>query len=357
MPRQILRFFLFLFLASVSNSVATSYQLIDLGLLDYENSDFSCINNKGLICGSFNNGHSKNALVCNVKGSINYTNINFSTMPIINDKGVIFGSCQIEMGYSFWSHPQEVIFKWSQPLSYFTNLRIKNLGFPAALKNERVVVISANDDGYVLLMNEPLVEEYDNISFDYQIWLYVNGIFNKIEHPKLLVARKINNQAQILGAFFERTNDYYKIIPSIYDVATKKICTLDFPSLAYGIDINDKGQVVGIFKDPLKNCYYGFFRDYSNKEYITIENFQPIAVNNPGVIIGKFMEGSKKNKPAIWSRGALQDLNDLIPGLIDNKGHIWQSLDKLIDINDAGYIIGRGKYNGKRHGFLLSPMR
>jgi hypothetical protein len=347
-------FLLSCFTSTIASPI--TYQLVDLGLLCFEKSEASSINNKGQICGTLNDGRNNNIFICDPRGKFNYTSLSFSTLPIINSNGDVFGSYLTHAGYNVFQSPQETVFVWNKPFDYFTSFHIKNLAFPAPLLKDRAVVLDVNDSGQILVMNDSSFEEYDGMNFDYQVWIYVNGIYSKIEHPKLSIGYKLNNQSQVLGSFFERTADTCKVIPSIYDVMTKKVCVLDFPGNAYGMDINDKGQVVGIFKDSNKNVYQGFFRDYSASDFITIENFHPIAVNNTGIIVGKYIDGGRKNRPAIWINGTLFDLYEVVSGLMDDKGHIWQSLDRLININDEGYIIGRGKYNGKKHGFLLVPI-
>ncbi len=51
----------------------------------------------------------------------------------------------------------------------------------------------------------------------------------------------------------------------------------------------------------------------------------------------------------LWDGTTMQNLNDLIPS---NSGWVLISAE---DINDAGWIVGYGSYNGALRGFLLQP--
>ena len=108
------------------------------------------------------------------------------------------------------------------------------------------------------------------------------------------------------------------------------------------------------YYDSAKSKIQGFLTDNANSDILPIDNFCPIALNNNSVIVGRFQDGEKKNKPAIWDNGCLNDLMEVVD-LVDDMGNIWESLDALIDLNDEGYIIGNGTIHGQPHGFLLVP--
>jgi probable HAF family extracellular repeat protein len=75
-------------------------------------------------------------------------------------------------------------------------------------------------------------------------------------------------------------------------------------------------------------------------------------VNNNDVIVGTSgtTGGSAAAHAFVWTQAAgLQDLNNLID---PNSG--WQ-LTSANSINDAGQIVGTGIFNGRVHGFLLTP--
>ena len=98
-----------------------------------------------------------------------------------------------------------------------------------------------------------------------------------------------------------------------------------------------------------------FFGDPAS-DLVILNKLHPTACNNNGQIVGKFLHARKKDKPALWNNGVLLDLAN-ITDLTDDQGHTWESLDVLEDINDQGIIVGKGKYNGKVHGFLLMPLQ
>ncbi len=135
--------------------------------------------------------------------------------------------------------------------------------------------------------------------------------------------------------------------------------------------INDAGQIVGT-----SSIYGGFLRDKDRT--ITRLGFAPQKINNQGQILGYsslwdrgtitdlgisakdfnevgqvvgFSSPSGGSQRAfLWENGTKFDLNDL---LSENSG--WE-LTEARGINDRGYIIGSGIFNGQNRAFLLTPV-
>ncbi len=63
-------------------------------------------------------------------------------------------------------------------------------------------------------------------------------------------------------------------------------------------------------------------------------------------------EGLQKNA-FIYVDEKMYPLIDLVASASDNQ---WTSLTKATGINNAGQIVGEGIYNGKKRGFLLTPI-
>ena len=59
--------------------------------------------------------------------------------------------------------------------------------------------------------------------------------------------------------------------------------------------------------------------------------------------------GSGVSKAVVWQSGVPVDLNALIPA--NNQ---W-ILTQASSVNNMGCIVGTGLYQGKMHGFLLTP--
>ena len=75
-----------------------------------------------------------------------------------------------------------------------------------------------------------------------------------------------------------------------------------------------------------------------------------IAINNAGTVVGRVMKKEFQGVAFIWDKTrGLQDLNKFI----DPKAG-WK-LVRAEDINENGWIVGRGWFNGNKRAFLLTP--
>jgi hypothetical protein len=342
------------------------YQLIDLGLLNHQASEATSINKQGQICGTYRNYNKNYVYIWDPVQKINYTRIRTSVKPLINNHTEIFGSQWLLATDGFWEFDQESIFCWNNPLSYFTFLNITGLGFPkdasrtSPSDQERTVLWGANDHRQLIVMDTDSIKDLFQEApwgFKYRVWIYHNGTYKQINHAQFHVGLSINNQSQVLGCFCEDKdviNKNHRVMTSVYDIKDGTTRVLKFPGPSIGRDINDHGQVVGTFYNPLTNETQGFMGDPSSN-LLVFDCFSPYALNNQNQAIGKFLAGEKKDKPAIWDNGQLFDLMEVVD-LRDDQGHLWDSLNELIDINDENYIIGKGRYKGATHGFLLVPI-
>lgn len=343
------------------------YQLVDLGLLYYSTSEVTSLNNLGQVCGTSKWYNKNYVFFWDPMTKLNSTQIRTTSKPILNNQTEIFGSQWMIASDGFWEFDEESLFCWQNPSSFFTLFNIVNLYFPedakrtSAFERERSVLWDVNDQGQIVVMNHDSIKNlfsYDAPwSFKYRVWIYENDNYHQIRDPNFYVGIKINNHSQVLGYTFKGKDifdKYEKIMTSIYNIKDQTTHVLDFPSNTFGKDINDSGQVVGLYLNPLVNAMQGFLYEPLGS-VLTFENFSPVAINNHNCIIGKFLKGEKKDKPAIWENDQIYDLMELVD-LTDDHNQVWDSLDTLVDINDAGHIIGQGKYKGAVHGFLLRPL-
>ena len=198
----------------------------------------------------------------------------------------------------------------------------------------------------------------------YAVWIFENGSVTKISNDQFKAAFKINNNSQVLGCQFTEISEKVgsvtystkktEVKTAIYDLNDQSVRVLQFPSDSLGADINDKGQVAGVFYNQIEKTMQGFLGDPA-VDLIVIEELNPKALNNNGQIIGTFLHGEKKGKPAFWDNGVLLDIAD-ITDFVDDQGNTWESIDRIEEINDHGMIVGSGKYKGKVHGLLLKPL-
>lgn len=120
--------------------------------------------------------------------------------------------------------------------------------------------------------------------------------------------------------------------------------------------INNLSQVVGSSKtEDLITHAFIFDESLGTMDLGTLggEKSSASDINDLTQVVGYAESYSKvKDKRAfIWDKvKGMRDLNDLIP---NNSG--WKKLEEAKKINNKGYIIGQGIYQGQERGFLLIP--
>lgn len=121
-------------------------------------------------------------------------------------------------------------------------------------------------------------------------------------------------------------------------------------SLAFGE--NENGEIVGTSGSTARHSFPVIWK--SGKIFkLETAHLRPYGVaqsiNSSGVVVGYFI-GDFETHACEWRDGAMIDLNDEI-----SKSAGWDLL-KATRINNRGDIIGKGRFNGREVGFLLSPL-
>ncbi len=122
---------------------------------------------------------------------------------------------------------------------------------------------------------------------------------------------------------------------------------------SYATAVNDSGEVVG-HADTASGYDNAFLETGGVMQDLgTLDGGSSYAygINDSGVIVGySWSEDGNNPEAFVYSDGAMQDLNSLIPG-----GSGWQLLEAY-SINASGDITGIGLLNGRPAAFLLEPM-
>jgi probable HAF family extracellular repeat protein len=122
---------------------------------------------------------------------------------------------------------------------------------------------------------------------------------------------------------------------------------------AFGVMINDSGQVVGGM-DNTNDERQAFYWD-SSSGFKNLGNFggawaTAYAINASGLIVGEADDGVGRTRAFLYQDNTLLDLNTLI-----DPSSGW-SLEYAEDINNEGQIIGMGTFDGVSHAVLLNPV-
>lgn len=126
-------------------------------------------------------------------------------------------------------------------------------------------------------------------------------------------------------------------------------------------DINNAGQVCGRYRQTIDERRG---RGYLWQDGVAIDLGQlpgptqsiwPLGLNDAGAVVGtsSVIEPVSPRVPHafIWQAGTMVDLNRLIDG--DHDGWV---LNKAVDINNLGQIVGQGTRHGVARGFLATPV-
>jgi hypothetical protein len=122
-------------------------------------------------------------------------------------------------------------------------------------------------------------------------------------------------------------------------------------------NINDQGCAAGIFRNQSSEIWSFYFNPELGMQVVENVvgynwlNFSGLSGN--GVVVGYANpeQGPIGNRAMRWTpQGGLTDLNTLIA-----QGTGWE-LAEAYDINENGYIVGTGKFNGVYSNYMLKPV-
>ncbi|GET42619.1 DUF3466 family protein [Microseira wollei] len=385
----------FLGLATSQRADAISFSLTDLGTLGGNNIYARDINELGQVVGSSNtaNGGNRAFLWDNSSGMINldpprnyygYDDRSGSTYATaINDLGQVVGNRVNNYGEKpfFWDKSSGMI-ELSPPRAlygYAFATAINNLGqmlgnsytYFSGYGQNRAFVWEKGSD---MINLGTLGSGYYGFSYTYGkaindlgqvvgyssttdgqdrafLWEKNSGMINLgTLGGNYSIATAINNYGQVIGSS-NTANGQYRAF-----VWEKSSGMSDLGTLGGGYSIataiNNYGQVIG-GSTTADGQSRPFFWDKSsgmvNLGTLGGNSSSARAINNYGQVIGSSNTADGQFRPFFWEKSSgISDLNDLVsaPGWI---------LEGVVDINNAGQIVGNGSYNGQTRAFLLTP--
>jgi probable HAF family extracellular repeat protein len=119
-------------------------------------------------------------------------------------------------------------------------------------------------------------------------------------------------------------------------------------------DINNLSQVVGYSITAEDDTHPFIWQDGAMTDLTTLpgtDTGTAFAINDLGAAVGEtFLYDDFQFKATLWESGQMPvDLNDY---LVTDEDWL---LETAHDINNAGQIVGSGRYNGQPRAFLLTP--
>lgn len=323
-------FFSFLLVSFCSLQGADFYQIHQLAP-DAKASFATDINQNGQVCGTIKPGNKKSTqlFIWDAITGLKINAIEPLSSPVINNQAQV-GTTVLDKGW-FWKGFKGLVWDSVQDnvSVYFPNAVVRDIA----------------DDGSVLLMDKfaKISKENPNAKLS----LFQNGEYLTQPLEQLQQIDKLNQHSQVLGTIIQKDQNQMAC-PTLINLKTGISDNLIFDDNAYGYDVNDKGQVVGQFFDPVQKHWKGFCWDPVDGLTL-LEDFLPYAMNNMGQIIGL----DAQQNPAIWENGDIKNLNAISK---QAPGDLWQSLIRVTGINDRGQIIGWGLVGSDHQAFILNPM-
>ena len=333
MKRLIYVWFVCAMPVAAAASAAPMYRLTDLGTLGGPESRAYGINNSGQIVGIADINVTTSQACLYSGGTM--TDLGTFVGPnsfanAINDSGQVVG--RAGNGHAF----------------LYSNGTVTDLGSPGPSPSGRYGY-DVNNSGQIVGVDITS----SGLSGTFRAFLYSGGNMEFLPIAPDSQAYAINNSGQIVG--------YYSIGGRHHAFQYSDGMMTDLGTLggnnSYALDINDRGQIIG-YSDTSDGKSHAFLYTDGMMTDLSVlmgtDSGSAIGINNRGDVLGSSALG-----PFLYSDGTMYTLNTLV----DFPGPGWR-LYILEDINDSGWIVGRGIYDpdgvggirGVERAILLTPV-
>lgn len=338
------------------NLMSVHYVIKDLGTLSNESSLASGINKNNVIVGMTESKEKSNYLWDPNNGLMLLPYTSCYQSPYINNKNEVVGLYWHKTNHWFAANERskhifilgaDSSFQDVEPPSKWEKQLLADwMRDPTIWDKKEIGIIDFNDKGQILIGNSFAFHKMT----EFAIWDQGEFTFLNKTTP-LDVAYGVNNHGIILGCTSFSPDATPKVV--LYDPKNNTTQVIgEDKDYAYRAQ-NDEGQVILVQMLYELDEVKGFVWDISNG-LVELGNFIPLGLNNCGQMIGlQPTEDKKQLNPCLWNNGEIINLNEKLG--IGNSDSPWSKIEAITSINDNGYIIGQGLYNGKKHAFVLIP--
>ncbi|MCA9445972.1 MAG: hypothetical protein KC931_02565 [Candidatus Omnitrophica bacterium] len=317
-----------------------SYRIQELGSLGGNDVLPYALNNRGEVVGvsgtqiGGTNAHaffwSKEKGMVNIWNKFSgVTPTDFSRAMVINDQGWLV---------VFVNSPSDIVYRMDHGILPIEKPEGRSLN-----------IVDLNDDGMILGAHydahgacEPFIWSATD-GFDYfdgPGWTLRNPIALNDTGDVLIQAA--TQDGTVTCSFLWKRNDGWKRLPP-----------LDGFENCFAVDMNDKGQIVGVSSPStqapgiMRTGYVACLWEPDSVKTLG-EDIYPTAINDEGTVVGRT---SDRNSAVVLRDGVWRNLSDLIEGRSD-----WIDFTEAVDINDSGQIVGYGFKKDGQFGFILTPL-
>lgn len=216
----------------------------------------------------------------------------------------------------------------------------------SAWQKDDLGIIDFNDCGQWVVANS------SNIAKASQFAIYEKGKFELLDPKLFSVVYAINNQGFLLARqWIKNEKENYPALV-LYNRKDKSVQIIAKDIDLEGRRLNDRGQVTFVLSshEDQKEALKGFFWD-PEKGLTVWDDFVPVAMNHCDQVIGYQFCKEKGPTPMLCNKGEWINLQD---ALMNQQDLLWRKI-QVKQINDQGYILGFGSFDGKEHPFILIP--
>lgn len=339
------------------NAQGLDFTIQDLGTLTADESIATSINNQNVIVGQIKKIDGVNDFIWEQEKGL--TLLPFPSTyqnPLLNNHNQLVGLFWLQTNYWFNTNTRSKhVYLWNagsyEDLKTPKDWKIQKLEDwqkSSSWDEKELKILSFNDHQQILIANSNNLEKATRFA----IWQ--DGVFTDIDSTILDRPYKINNQGQILGRKWIKTESGNVPILVLYHLKEGTTVEIMKDVNIMNRSLNDQGQVLVVQALKDQNLIKGMLWD-PEQGLTNLDDFIPFVFNNCHQMVGVQISELKKENFVFlfWNNGEMINLNNAMK--LHEIDSLWSNIVSIEGLNDNGYIIGQGLFDGKKHAFVLIP--